>query len=128
MDVMGAKIYPDPNSKGIEYEPSEWELLDGPYARHQPTGLIFRVDCDEEILHRKAAAVNDFFACVVHACDHLYRADEGFDEEMMQFLGRGAIAFYLQAIGAWKPEVVSYPDRPEHKRIKRNYPNPTKNP
>jgi hypothetical protein len=40
----------------------------------------------------------------------------------MNFLGRGAIAVFLQAIGTWKPNVVELPDRPEHTRMREKWP------
>jgi len=125
MDIDGRRIYPDPDADGIEYEPSEWQLCDKHHVRHVPTHSVFEVDVDRDRMTGKYLDIEDFFARLVHVCDGQYAPDEGLDEETLVFLGRGAIAFNLQAIGLWKPQVERYPDRPEHNRMKSKYPKPS---
>jgi hypothetical protein len=125
MDISdGRKIYPDPVAEGMPYEPADWVVPDdGPFARHLPTHTIWRIDFNRES-PSGGRALNDWYATLAHVCQPHYGADEGLDDETMDFIGRGAIAFYLQAIGAWKPEVVVTPDTPEQKRIKSRFPVP----
>jgi len=120
----GRKIYPDPFAEGIPYEPADWLVRgEGPFARHLPTHTIWRIDF---IRDRPSGGreLKDWYATLAHVCEPYYGPDEGLDDETMDFIGRGAIAFYLQAIGAWNPEVVEEPDTPDQKRIKSRFPVP----
>jgi hypothetical protein len=50
----------------------------------------------------RKAGDTDFYAELAHLCNGRRRPDES----GLTFLGRGAIAFYLQEIGAWKPDLI----------------------
>jgi hypothetical protein len=101
---------------------TEWEMGGGALIRHLPTSTIFRIGVDEEARRKGKASLDDFYAQLVHACDAKWAPDQGMDQDSLNFLGRGAIAVYLQEIGVWKPVVVEIPDRPEHDRMRRNWP------
>jgi hypothetical protein len=121
MDIEDSrKIYLDPNARGIAYEPEEWELSGAAFARHLPTSTIWEIDFDR-VSSSGGTRLEDWFVRLVHVCDHRYKADEGLDDGTMEFIGRGALAFYLQAIGAWKPEIVDEPDTPEQAKIRQKY-------
>jgi len=122
VNIKGRKIYLDPKADGIEYEPSEWRLCEAPAhcVTHLPTWTIFQIRLNEEARAKGKATLDDFFAVVVHVCRGQYRPTD----DVLEFLGRGAIAVYLQAIGAWKPEVTRTPDTARHKTIKSSYPRP----
>jgi hypothetical protein len=95
------RIYPD--EIGILYEHADWRLCDGPYVQHLPTSGMFRIGCDEGAIARGSARLTDFYAEPAHLCKGLRcPAESG-----LTFLGQGAIAFYLQEIGVWKPDLIA---------------------
>ena len=97
---MIGRIYPAENG-GILYEPADWKLREGHYIQHMPTLCMFRIECNEAALKSGKATIHDFYAVLAHLCDGRPCPDD----DGLIFLGRGAIAVYLQAIGAWKPLV-----------------------
>jgi hypothetical protein len=113
--VMSEQIYPDPASDGIDFEPTEWELAEMRWPHHIPTHSMWRIGCNDSVKQKGEGSIFDFYAELGHVCEGWYGPDEGFDQETLTFLGRGAVAFYLQARGVWKPNMVEFPDRPEHR-------------
>src|SRR5580704_12453634 len=97
---MLRRIYPEENV--VLYEPADWRLCEGNYVQHLPTNCMFRVECNENAIVMGSAKLTDFYAELAHLCNGRRRPDES----GLTFLGRGAIAFYLQEIGAWKPDLI----------------------
>jgi hypothetical protein len=116
MDVNGELIRLDPKANGTSYEPKDWELVEGRnMMRHKPTGCIFQIFCDDQALGRGRATVLDFSARLIHVCDN-----RRIPTPAQQVpLGRAAIVILLQETGAWKPVVITVPDRPSRRQGKR---------
>jgi hypothetical protein len=116
MDVNGDLIRLDRNATSVLYEPEDWELVEGHcMIRHKPTSCIFEIDCDDDAKKSRVATVFQFFARLVHVCNH--RALPSAKEQVP--LGRAAIAVFLQAIGAWKPVVRHVPGPRARRHPKR---------
>lgn len=101
---MIGRIFPA-DSGGTLYEPADWKLCEGPYVQHMPTLCMFRIECDEEALESGNATIHDFYAILAHLCEGRPCPDG----DGLVFLGRGAIAVYLQTIGAWNPNLEETP-------------------
>jgi hypothetical protein len=109
MKLHEEEIRLDPDSDGVNFEPSDWLVCTKHFGlmHYLPTGAQYFVDLPKEAYAKEQAFLMDFCAWLVNVCEEIPTPEELLEQ------GRAAIAVFLIENGFWNPTIVEIPDKPK---------------